>query len=463
MTKEKSTENNRSSSSGLTGRGVSIRNMQIVIAVLLLVLSVLLLTATYRAAAGYRLMQEETKNFIELRESSNELREASDYLTEQVRCYSETGDLKYLNNYFKEANEARRRDDALAKLKRITGDSDAYKALRAAMDESVKLMEREYYSMKLTSMAYGHDLSSLPQEIQDVQLSEEDEALSNEEKDALARSMVFDEVYHDEKEAIYSNMSECISELENTVREQETATTDEFTHLFRQQRFLIITCIIITLSAMLFTLMLLVSPLLRAVVFIHADKPIPVEGSKEFRYLAHTYNAMYESNKEQQQQLEYEATHDHLTGLYNRSGFDYFMNSIDLSDSALVIIDVDKFKGVNDNLGHECGDRILVKVARAIKDSFRSQDCICRLGGDEFAVILRHVDSVSISAVAEKIDIINKKLSDTSDGLPAVHVSAGISLGRDGDADELFRRADTSMYRVKAGGGSGYDIAKESE
>ena len=449
--------------SGLTGKGVSIRNMQVCIAVLTLVLSVLLLIATYRATAGYQLMQEETKNFIKLHESSSELRVASDYLTEQVRCYAETGDLQYLNNYFTEAKETKRREKALDTLKGISGESEAYRSLSSAMDESVKLMDREYYSMKLTSIAYGYDLADLPEEIQNVELSEEDQALSDEEKDALARKMVFDEIYHNEKEAIYSNMQDCISELEKTVQDQEVRTTDEFTHLFKEQRLLIITAIIITLSAMLFTLMLLVSPLLRAVVFIHADEPIPVEGSREFRFLADTYNTMYKSNKEQKQQLEYEANHDHLTGLYNRSGFDYFMNNIDLNDSALIIIDVDKFKGVNDNLGHESGDRILVKVSEAIKDSFRSQDYICRLGGDEFAVILQHVDSVSISTVAEKIDVINKKLADTSDGLPAVHVSAGISLGLNRDADEVFRRADSSMYKVKAEGGSGYNIAQESE
>lgn len=463
MTRENFRKNKREIRSGLTEKGVSIRNMQIIIAVLLFVLSILLLIATYRATSGYMLMQEETKSFIKLRESSSELREASDYLTEQVRCYAETGDLQYLNNYFTEANETRRRDKALSTLGEIIGESEAYKALSSAMDESVKLMEREYYSMKLTSIAYGHDLSELPQEIRDTELTEEDEALTNEEKDALARSMVFDEVYRDEKEAIYKNMDECIHELQKTVQDQEIATTDEFTHLFRQQRLIILVAILITLSAMLFTLMLLVSPLLRAVVFIHADEPIPVEGSREFRFLANTYNNIYESNKKQKEQLEYEATHDHLTGLYNRSGYDYFISHLDLNGTALIIIDVDKFKGVNDNLGHETGDRILVKVANAIRDSFRAHDYVCRLGGDEFAVILQNVDTVSVSTVAKKIDVINEKLADTSDGLPEIHISAGISLGHGGSADELFRRADSSLYKVKADGGAGYDIAQENE
>ncbi|MBQ6151220.1 MAG: diguanylate cyclase, partial [Mogibacterium sp.] len=72
---------------------------------------------------------------------------------------------------------------------------------------------------------------------------------------------------------------------------------------------------------------------------------------------------------------------------------------------------------------------MLVKVANAIRDSFRAHDYVCRLGGDEFAVILQNIDTVSVSTVAKKIDVINEKLADTSDGLPEIHISAGISLG----------------------------------
>ena len=446
--------------SGLTGKGVSIRNIQIAIGLVTMIISALLLVATYRAAAGYTLMQAETNNFIDLQESASELQEASDYLTEQVRCYSETGNLEYLNNYFTEAKETRRRDKALETLKEIMGDSKAVKSLQNAMNESVNLMEREYYSMRLTSEAYGHDISKLPREIADVKLSKADAALSASEKEALARKMVFDDVYHKEKQDIYSHMDECIKELESTVEAQETETAEEFARLFRTQRILIVIAIMFTLAAMAFTLMLLVSPLLRAVVFIHADEPIPVEGSKEFRFLADTYNSIYESNKEVKEQLEYDASHDYLTGLFNRAGYDHFMSQLDLNDTALIILDIDKFKKVNDTLGHETGDKILKKTAKAIRDVFRSQDYVCRLGGDEFAVILQHVDSVSLKAIADKVNVINYKLSDTSDGLPPVHLSAGIALGTNRDADEVFRRADSSMYIVKSRGGSGYDIAE---
>ena len=448
---------------GLTGKGISIRNIQIIIAVITMIISAMLLIATFKAAAGYREMQEETNAFIELEESAAELQEAFDYLTEQVRCYAETGSRQYMDNYFTEAHETKRRDRALDTINEMMGDSDAAAALQTAMDHSVELMDREYYSMRLTSEAYSLPADTWPEEVKSVKLTASDAALSLEEKEALAREMVFDDIYHEEKQAIYENMDKCLKELETTVENQQKTTSEEFATMFRELRIMIVIAIIFTLSAMAFTLMLLVSPLLRAVIFIHAEEPIPVEGSKEFRFLADTYNAMYASNKEQKEQLEYEASHDHLTDLYNRSGYDYFMKHLDLDDTALVILDIDKFKKVNDTYGHETGDKILQKTAEKIKESFRSEDHVCRLGGDEFAVILHHVDSLSLRSVADKIDIINEKLADDSDGLPSIHLSAGLALGLGRNVDEVFRRADESLYKVKERGGSGYDIAADAD
>lgn len=171
---------------GLTGKGISIRNVQVFIAVVTLLISALLLVATYRATAGFRMMQKETNSYIRLQKSAEELQKASDYLTEQVRCYSETGDLRYLNNYFTEAKETRRRDKALEELTNIMGDSKAVQSLSSAMDSSVGLMDREYYSMRLTSEACGYDVSELPEEIGAVKLSDKDASLDAEGKDALA-------------------------------------------------------------------------------------------------------------------------------------------------------------------------------------------------------------------------------------------------------------------------------------
>ena len=109
-------------------------------------------------------------------------------------------------------------------------------------------------------------------------------------------------------------------------------------------------------------------------------------GSYEFRYLAKTYNKMYEAFKQSIENLNYEASHDSLTGVYNRAGYDVVKQSLDLKSTAVLIIDADNFKKINDMYGHLVGDQVLKKIEDALRAAFRSEDYICRVGGDEFWV-----------------------------------------------------------------------------
>ncbi len=443
------------------GKKISIRTIQFVIAVITLIISVLLLVATYRASTGYQEMRSETDEYIRMHDCARMMTDASDYLTEQVRCFAETGDIEYLNNYFTEANETKRRDKALEEIEKIAGRSAAFDALSQSMNESVTLMGREYYSMKLTAISYGIDLSTLPPEVRDAKISGVDAALSPAEMDELARSMLYDETYHAEKQKIMDNMKTCLGELEKDVESKQSYTVENFGHVLDSQRVLIIIAIIGVLMAILLTLILLVGPLLHAVVYIRADEPIPIRGSKEFQFLAKTYNVMYEANTEQKEKLAYDATHDSLTGLYNRSGYDFYMKNTNWDDSALIILDVDKFKDVNDKNGHDKGDEVLQKAAKAIKDSFRAQDYVCRLGGDEFAVILVHVTEESTRVIRNKVNAINNILRDTSDGLPGAALSAGVAFGNGENYDEVFRKADAELYKVKNSGGGDCSFFEE--
>ena len=173
-------------------KGISIRNIQLLMTVLLLVISVLLLVTTHRTRLGYSKMREVTGDYILWERDADSLQIASDYLTEQVRCFVETGKREYLDNYFREAEVDRRRDKALESIKSITDDNEAYQNLEAAMNESVALMEREYYAMRLTVAAKGYDVSEYPDQIQKVELSEEDALLPPARQDVRARNMVFE-------------------------------------------------------------------------------------------------------------------------------------------------------------------------------------------------------------------------------------------------------------------------------
>ena len=444
---------------GLRKAGVSVRKLNYVMAMITVVLSVLLLFATVQAQTGYARMREHTENYVQWQREANELQRGSDYLTEQVRCFVQTGKREYLDNYFEEAEVARHRDKALESVREFTGETQAYRSLEAAMGESVALMEREYYAMRLTIAAYGNDIADFPEAVQAVRLADEDAQLPQAEQDALARSMVFDDAYHQKKEAISENTEACLAALAAEIDARQVETADEFDRILARQRLLIVLTILVAGSTMLLTMLLVISPLLRAVVYIRADEPIPIRGSNEFQFLAKTYNLMYEANREQKEQLAYEATHDSLTGIYNRSGYEFFLKNANWENSALVLFDVDKFKVVNDTYGHEAGDRVLAKVAEVLRRSFRSQDYVCRIGGDEFAVIMVHASNTPSDLIPQKVDRINDALASEAEG-PVVHVSCGVAYGASRmDVEETFRAADAALYRVKNAGGRGCEVS----
>ena len=439
--------------------GLSIRRLNLAMAFVILVISIALLFATFSAKSGYSRMRDNTDVYIRWEKNANDLQLASDYLTEQVRCFVETGKREYLDNYFEEADVTQRREKALESILQFVGDSQAYRSLESAMAESVMLMEREYYAMRLTIAAYGYDYTEFPEAIQKVELSETDALLSRARQGELARTKVFDDVYHKRKDTISRHVQACLDKLAEEIDDEQYTTADRLDAMLFQQRVLIIAAILVTLFTMLLTMLLVISPLLHAVMYIRADQPIPIRGSNEFRFLAKTYNLMYEANHEQKEQLAYDATHDKLTGLYNRSGYDFFLKNTNWETSCLLLFDVDKYKRVNDTYGHETGDRILKKVASVIRESFRAQDYACRIGGDEFAVIMVHTSPDHAQMVRDKVERINAALSRTEDGLPAVHISCGAAYGaHNDDAADIFRQADAALYRVKGDGGNGCEV-----
>ena len=442
-------------------KGVSIRKIQLLMALLLLVISVLLLFTTFRTRAGYSRMREYTGDYILWERDADKLQMASDYLTEQVRCFVVTGKREFLDNYFEEAEVTRRRDKALESIRGITEDNEAYRSLEEAMRESVALMDREYYAMRLAVEANGYDVNDFPVQIQKVTLSEEDALLPRAKQDVLARRMVFDDVYHMKKDSISGHVQTCLDILARQVDSNQKAATDALDVMLFKERTLILISILTALFTMLLTTLLIVSPLLRAVIYIRADKPIPIKGSNEFQFLAKTYNLMYEANREKAERLTYNATHDQLTGIHNRSGYVFFLENTDWEHAALLLFDVDKFKSINDGGGHELGDKALIKVANTIMGSFRSQDHICRIGGDEFAVIMVHTDSAHSQLVRTKVEAINAALARSEDGLPPLSLSCGVAFGdKSQDTEMIFQRADAALYAVKAEGGHGCEIGK---
>ncbi len=171
--------------------------------------------------------------------------------------------------------------------------------------------------------------------------------------------------------------------------------------------------------------------------------------------------ALILERQQQQEQIQYLALHDSLTGLANRSLLnEQLMRSIhrarrEQQSFALLFIDLDGFKALNDTHGHDAGDALLTALGLRLKNRFRATDCCARIGGDEFVILL---DSVADEAVAR--EVAESILALVSAPLPwgdhQLRVSASIGIAlypEDGDsADELLTRADNAMYGAKGGG-----------
>jgi diguanylate cyclase (GGDEF)-like protein len=193
-----------------------------------------------------------------------------------------------------------------------------------------------------------------------------------------------------------------------------------------------------------------------------------------FRTLATRTTAILENSRmersiarltELQEQLTHQAYHDSLTDLANRSLFGQqieqaLRRSAEGSASvAVIFLDIDDFKGVNDTLGHAAGDALLVEVAARIRGCLRRPDTAARLGGDEFALLIEDVDSaVEAEHVARRVLQVLSEPFTVSGTSVTVRASLGIAVADNSDANatSLMRHADVAMYVAKGAGRNRY-------
>jgi diguanylate cyclase (GGDEF)-like protein/PAS domain S-box-containing protein len=160
-------------------------------------------------------------------------------------------------------------------------------------------------------------------------------------------------------------------------------------------------------------------------------------------------------------ELQIKATYDALTGCHNRASIltaiDHAIQA-DARPPAVIFVDLDKFKPINDTLGHAAGDELLVHTATGLTALLRHDDAIGRIGGDEFLLLCRNVESVAeASAIAERVDAtLHRPVTLSAGNGATVRIGASIGVAMAGpgdDADSLVARADDAMYVAKRQGG----------
>jgi diguanylate cyclase (GGDEF)-like protein len=198
---------------------------------------------------------------------------------------------------------------------------------------------------------------------------------------------------------------------------------------------------------------------------------IQVKGRSELADLANSFNNMAESLQAAEKQIWKEANIDLLTGLpnrrlfYDRLGQEIMRAELSKTSTAVLFMDLDKFKDVNDTIGHAQGDKLLKEAARRILECVHTTDTVARWGGDEFAIILpNYGERVHIERIADEIV---KTLSNhfaLGDDMSYLSVSIGIALYPDEatDSEELIKHADQAMYSAKDEGGGRYNYFAQS-
>jgi len=195
------------------------------------------------------------------------------------------------------------------------------------------------------------------------------------------------------------------------------------------------------------------------------EERIPSDFHKHLLATSSSLASIVLNRHDEQTDLEFAAHHDALTNLPNRTLFSLRLNhAIDVAKRkdkilALLFMDLDNFKVINDTQGHEVGDQILKVAAQTMKNCVRETDTLARLGGDEFVLLVDDIDDeVELRHVADKILSAFESPVEINDRLYTLTTSIGISVyPNDGDsADMLLQTSDTAMYEAKAQGRNTY-------
>ena len=425
--------------------------------VLAAIISVVFMLSVQKINQTYDEFEKATDNYLECESAANDMKEASNYLTIQVRSFIVTQDTEYFDNYFEEANVNMRREKAVATLESLDANDSMY--LSEALTDSVELMDIEYYAMKLVCEAKGYQsLSENATLLESVDLKPEDAALSPDDKIALATELVFSDEYMQHVARIESNVQKCKEVLVDGIDDVRDAGAEALHQLILVQQVLTVVLFAVVLLLIISVVHLILWPIRTYITHIKKNSPLPNTGAYELRYLVKAYNEMYDDNLKNHDALRRKAEHDHLTGLYNRRGFlrelDRRLSLPETQGKYLTLfsMDMDRLKSINDIYGHHEGDYAIQCLAQALEQIVEGKGICARYGGDEFAFALLDEKPLTEKrdGIRERIEEAARKICGPKDYLISASLgAASCQAVSHMPLDQALAESDRSLYADK--------------
>lgn len=448
---------------------IHLRTVSFIFLALMLALSAVLITSALKVPLQFQHFEKNTVQFQKVAQSAVSLQEASDFLTDESRLFAITGDWTHLEHYFFEVNENKRREKALEEIKKAGAWDRSTAFLEMALKESKALEELEYKAMKLVVVAKGYDKNpsyNVPLAVENVELSAEEAAMDFKTKMATAWLILFSDQYFLKKKTISNYRASAVDEIFKHSGAVNQHNAQRLRASFYNTIAGIILIVVVSLGFFLIIIIFVVRPLYTFIKSIKNSQKLKAARTKELELLRETYNEMFDIAMEKELLLRQRAEHDELTGLINRRAFKVILKSLKESrDSvAYIMLDIDKFKEINDEHGHSVGDKTLKTVAQIISSTFRSTDYAARIGGDEFAIVLSKCDEDEERTkllIASKMATLFRKLDEKSQTeIPLTTLSCGIAISKNGWNEELIEKADAALYEIKRSGRNGYKFAR---
>ena len=425
------------------------------------ILSALCLSISLLGVQKYTELRNITKEMVNCQNVIQNLQSSSNTLTRQVRLATMTGNNHYVDTYFTELSKVDTYEEALQKLSAYDCDKDVLDHIEKTIVSFKESTQKDFYALALVETSLGKDSSQWPAVLQSVKITEQDNLLSRQELLDKAKQSVLSAEYASCKSAVSEAINSSSLTLFSSIQKKESRAASIFMDIFRKLIVCIALLAIIALINSFMIKLFVVDPLIHYNNAIQHGTIHPVTGATELQMVARTYNHIYEENKQRQAIMQHQAETDPLTHILNRGSFDRIVQLYekDKQRFALLLLDIDTFKHINDTYGHATGDEVIKQVASIVSSTFRAVDHVCRIGGDEFAVILVEMTSAYKETVITKIQKINDLLSQQNNALPQISLSVGVAFSdRKTPGESIFKDADKALYYTKSHGKCGYTI-----